>query len=111
MADISVDLDRYIVNKKIIKNHFRIGINGRNGGKHRYGPMGDDITTLWKYAPGGAECISRNRERDNSWCVGHKVRMRESAPLCHTGAGVLDEVSGSLLFMPDPEFFKKKVCK
>jgi len=68
LADISVDLDRYVVNKKIVKNHFVIGINGRNGGKHRYGQMGDDITTLWQYAPGGAICISNNRDYNEQWC-------------------------------------------
>lgn len=112
LADISVDLDRHIVNKRIVKNHFRIGINGRNGGKHRYGQMGDDITTLWQYAPGGAICISNNREYNEQWCeehgipllkktevlevVGKKVRV----PVGHNPRGHYDPVSGLTVFEP-----------
>jgi predicted ATP-dependent serine protease len=98
LADISVDLDRYIVDKKIIKNHFRIGINGRNGGKHRYGPMGDDITTLWKYAPGGAVCISENRMHDEEWCKGHKLRMTPKLSISAPSDGRIYHSSGGYFY-------------
>ncbi len=112
LADISVDLDRHIVNKKIVKNHFRIGINGRNGGKHRYGPMGDDITTLWKYAPGGAECISKNRMHDEEWCKGHRLKVIEKTsivevlgqkikvPKHHFARGFKDPITGLTFYEP-----------
>jgi predicted ATP-dependent serine protease len=92
LADISVDLDRHVVNKKIIKNHFVIGINGRNGGKHRYGEMGDDITTLWRYSPGGAICISNNRGSS------------DIVPYGHIDKKVVDTVSGSTFFVPKLNF-------
>jgi len=110
LADISVDLDRYIVNKKIIKNHFTIGVNGRNGGKHRYGQMGDDITTLWKYAPGGAECISVNRNYDESWCSAHGMKVVErhevveilgkkvKIPSDHHSVAHVDSISGCIVY-------------
>lgn len=111
LADISVDLDRHIVDKKIIKNHFKIGINGRNGGKHRYGPMGDDITTLWKYAPGGGECISNNRLMDKPWCSSHGLRLVSrpmdagliklpKVPKGHLDKAYKDEVSGTYFYVP-----------
>jgi len=117
LADISVDLDRYIVNKKIIKNHFVIGINGRNGGKHRYGTMGDDITTLWKYSTGGAECISNNRGKDEPWCNGHGLRLvTESSrsielvvPKGHYAKPIIDDVSGAVLFEANPDYKGKYI--
>jgi len=119
LADISVDLDRYIVDKKIIKNHFRIGINGRNGGKHRYGPMGDDITTLWKYSNGGAECISDNRLKDNPWLIGHGLHIPKrsviefsgSAPVGHMGQGVIDPISGQMVYAVDENTYRGKKRK
>jgi KaiC/GvpD/RAD55 family RecA-like ATPase len=116
LADISVDLDRHIIDKKIVKNHFRIGINGRNGGKHRYGQMGDDITTLWKYAPGGAECISKNRLMDEPWCKEHNIRVMQSpriipnmkVPKGHKPGAIYDPVSGTYYFAPDPNLLGKK---
>jgi KaiC/GvpD/RAD55 family RecA-like ATPase len=124
LADISVDLDRYFVDKKIIKNHFTIGINGRNGGKHRYGQMGDDITTLWKYSKYGAECLSDNRGYDESWCDAHgiQLKMRPSSesvivskvPKGYLGPGVIDNLSGMIFFDVDPNYIGKRqkvLCK
>jgi KaiC/GvpD/RAD55 family RecA-like ATPase len=117
LADISVDLDRHIVDKKIIKNHFTIGINGRNGGKHRYGQMGDDITTLWQYSVGGAECISVNRLMDSAWCKEHNIQARKSssviefpgcAPKGHKGSGIIDPVSGKMFYVVDKQTYRGK---
>ena len=109
LADISVDLDRHFVNKKIVKNHFTIGINGRNGGKHRYGQMGDDITTLWKYSKYGAECLSNNKEYDESWCDAHGIRQKTrpsseivgKAPKGYVGGQMIDPVSGMTFYKID----------
>ncbi|MCK4500321.1 AAA family ATPase [Candidatus Babeliales bacterium] len=108
-ADISVDLDRYIIDKKIVKNHFTIGINGRNGGKHRYGQMGDGIMTLWEYSPGGAVCISDNRLEDEIWCDAHGIEVREKpeVPYGHLNEPVKCPTTGMLFFPADPKFFKK----
>jgi KaiC/GvpD/RAD55 family RecA-like ATPase len=115
LADISVDLDRYIVDKKIVKNHFTIGITGRNGGKHRYGQMGDDITTLWKYSVGGAECLSDNRFYDDYWCEEHAINVLKpelkvpviklsethyKVPRGHDKTPIIDPVSGGVFFLP-----------
>ena len=102
LADISVDLDRQIINKKIVKNQFIIGINGRNGGKHRYGQMGDDITTLWEYAPGGAECISDNRFYSEIWCDAYNLspKIILSPPPGHYGKPMIDPISGGTFFLP-----------
>lgn len=114
LADISVDLDRHIVDKRIVKNHFKIGINGRNGGKHRYGAMGDDITTLWQYSVGGAECISNNRRMDDGWCSAHRLELVKPnivfrpAPIGHKGKPIVDTVSGAVFYEADSTFSAKK---
>ncbi len=112
LADISVDLDFHIVDKKIVKNHFRIGINGRNGGKHRYGSMGDDITTLWRHMKYGAECISDNRLMDYAWCAGHSLEVFtpmpnivfRPVPIGHKGKPIVDSVSGAVFYEADSTF-------
>jgi len=124
LADISVDLDRHFVDKRIVKNHFTIGINGRNGGKHRYGQMGDDITTLWKYSKYGASCLSDNRDMDEAWCDAHGIplQMRLSSvtevtmqsPKGYLDSGFVDPVSGKMFFDMDENFHGKRgklVCK
>jgi len=108
LADISVDLDRHIVDKRIIKNHFKIGINGRNGGKHRYGAMGDDITTLWQYSVGGSTCVSNNRQGDVNWCKGHDLKVLPQCPIGHINKRYCDPITGSYYFEPDPSYVKKK---
>jgi predicted ATP-dependent serine protease len=107
LADIAIGLGFHIVNKKALQHHFTVHV----GSKHRYGKMGEDMTTLWKHSDTGANCVSNNRQRDAAWCRGQHLRIIESAPLCHEGVGIVDEISGGLIYMPDPEFFKKKVCK
>jgi KaiC/GvpD/RAD55 family RecA-like ATPase len=113
LADISVDLDRHIIDKKIIKNHFTIGINGRNGGKHRYGAMGDDITTLWQYTDLGAECISDNRLMNEDWCKGHRIKLmgrpiKIDVPIGYMGKPIVDPLSGAIFFEADPKIPRKK---
>jgi KaiC/GvpD/RAD55 family RecA-like ATPase len=118
LADISVDLDRHFVGKKIVKNHFTIGINGRNGGKHRYGQMGDDITTLWKYSKYGAECLSGNRDYDEPWCEAHGISQKvknsselvieAKAPKGYIGSPMVDPISGLTFFDADPNYRGKR---
>ena len=106
LADISVDLDFHIVNKLIVKNEFCIGINGRNGGKHRYGEMGEDITTVWEHTPDGARCISKNRLYTDKWCNSHnldtmtRLKVEMSPPPGHYGKPIIDPVSGGTYFLP-----------
>jgi predicted ATP-dependent serine protease len=104
LADISMDLGYHMVDKQKVDAHFTISV----GSKHRYGKMGDMMTTVWMHSTDGAECISRNRRMDNDWCVANRVGLIQStqkgvevkAPKGHKAEAIYDAISGSYFFLP-----------
>lgn len=113
LADISISLGFYIVNKKPVQHHFTVGV----GSKHRYGKMGSDIVTVWKHTNDGAECVSDNRRMDADWCSSHRIELigrpqmevpQLVAPKGHRGKAITDPVSGAIFFEADPSFLRKK---
>jgi len=106
LSDISMNLGFYYVNKVPIKNHFTISV----GSKQRYGPRGDDMTTIWEHTNNGALCLSNNRRYDEGWCKSHNLKTlsRISVPEGHLSEPVFDSLSGAYLFIPDE---KKSIAK
>lgn len=107
LADISMDLGFHIIDKKTINGYFTVSV----GNKHRYGKMGDEMTTLWRHRDNGAICVSLNRLYDKKWCIFHGKNLIPPRPVGCIGGPINDPVSGAIFYALDPKYYAKKRMK